>query len=474
MNKTKRIGLAAAVLLIMCTCSFPAFASYGDHAGPYGENDGIHGGNRLDPDSYPAADPGIKGWATAVIDSYRSSGITHGVPENVLGQPGGTYDVFSLGDGGWIIVTFDKPVANGPGYDIAVWENGFVSALGGEEGFLFAELMFVEVSTNGTDFSRFPCVSLISQILGGFDCLDPTYVHNLAGKHPNGNDGRDEGTPFDLEDLSDDGNVFNGLVDLNDIRYVRLVDVIGDGSTFDSLGNPVYDPYPTPFGTGGADVDAVGMLNYRIIFNLQASVTGGHGTVAPANGDYASGTVVTVTAVPDTGYRVKAWQETDSDASTALTNRVTMDSHRTVAVEFETMPAGNFTLSLVVDEGGAINVDPQSDNNQYASGTMVTLTATPNDGWSFERWEGNVNDTTQNSTTVRMDRDQSVKAVFVQNAAGEDDTTPSTSDSSHSGSSGGGLCFIASITTTTGIGVSWPLFALIGAGMLACVRKKEN
>jgi len=46
-----------------------------------------------------------------------------------------------------------------------------------------------------------------------------------------------------------------------DIRYVRITDVIGDGSTTDSSGAPLFDPYATPFPTGGFDLDAVGILH---------------------------------------------------------------------------------------------------------------------------------------------------------------------------------------------------------------------
>ena len=32
-------------------------------------------------------------------------------------------------------------------------------------------------------------------------------------------------------------------MDLNNVRYIRLTDVIGDGSTTDQCGNPIYSPY---------------------------------------------------------------------------------------------------------------------------------------------------------------------------------------------------------------------------------------
>ena len=47
------------------------------------------------------------------------------------------------------------------------------------------------------------------------------------------------------------------------------------------------------------------------------------------------GTVVTLTATPNGGWRVKAWSGTDNDSSTATTNTVIMNSDRTVTVEFE-------------------------------------------------------------------------------------------------------------------------------------------
>jgi hypothetical protein len=60
---------------------------------------------------------------------------------------------------GRITLSFGQPITNGPGPDFAVFENGFISAGGaGVYGQIFAELGYVEVSTNGSCFARFPCV----------------------------------------------------------------------------------------------------------------------------------------------------------------------------------------------------------------------------------------------------------------------------------------------------------------------------
>jgi hypothetical protein len=78
-------------------------------------------------------------------------------------------------------------------------------------------------------------------------------------------------------------------------------------------------------------------------FKLTTSVPGGHGKIVTSAQTYFNpGAVVILQAVPDDGYEVRAWSGTDSDSSTSATNTVTMDSDKTVSVEFApigTVPA---------------------------------------------------------------------------------------------------------------------------------------
>ena len=94
-------------------------------------------------------------------------------------------------------------------------------------------------------------------------------------------------------------------------------------------------------------------------YQLSASVTGGHGTISPTSGTYDEGTVVTLTAIPETGYRVEEWIGTDNDGSKANTNTVTMNSNRSVTVQFEEIPATQYQLSASVT-GGHGTISPTS------------------------------------------------------------------------------------------------------------------
>jgi hypothetical protein len=158
-----------------------------------------------------------------------------------------TTAVTSLGEGGSITVGFDTSLHDGDGYDFAVFENGFADD--------YLELAFVEVSSDGVNFSRFDAASLTPAPVGAYGTLDPTQLQGFAGKYRVG-----WGTPFDLGWLSSRPEVRAKLVDLSNITAIRIVDVIGDGRVRDSLGHLVYDPYPTT-GSAGFDLDAVGLIN---------------------------------------------------------------------------------------------------------------------------------------------------------------------------------------------------------------------
>ena len=238
-------------------------------AGPYPPAAGQPGS-----DAVPATDPRIVGWATGVsalqrglvdISDSQSPFASFGAAASALG-PENAYDfstglpstspttVVSLGDGGSITLTFANPLGDLPGPDFAVFENSFNDS--------FLELAFVEVSSDGVNFARFPTHSLtqttqqIVQTNNQFNAIDPTDLDGLAGKYRAG-----WGTPFDLAVLA--GRPF---LDVQQITQVRVVDVIGSldplYARFDNSvpARVINEPWPTPFATSGFDLDAIAVI----------------------------------------------------------------------------------------------------------------------------------------------------------------------------------------------------------------------
>lgn len=203
------------------------------------------------------------GWATGITvergylnksnPDFAIQGNNHagaGNPGDALGFPDG--NIVSLGDEGSATVTFAAPIIDATGFDFAVFENG---------GPAYLELAFVEVSSDGIHFFRFPAHSQTQTAtqIGSFGTPVATYINNLAGKYSG-----DYGVPFDLDDLPDDA-----LLDKNNVTHVRIVDAVGSidaaYATFDSFGNAVNDSFPTPFASGGFDLQAVGVIHQQAL-----------------------------------------------------------------------------------------------------------------------------------------------------------------------------------------------------------------
>ena len=193
----------------------------------------------------PLDDSRIRSWANGIHDYQPGDDVDEvwQTPQNALGPASGDpFDIVCLGRGGSITFSWESPLLNGPGPDIAIFENSFSDR--------FLELAHVEVSSDGQNWQRFPSISQTTDPVGSFGITEPSNLSGLAGKYR-----ATFGTPFDFSTLPD-----NPLVDREAIRFIRLVDVVGDGTDLDSLGNPIYDPYPT-FGSAGFDLDGVAVLS---------------------------------------------------------------------------------------------------------------------------------------------------------------------------------------------------------------------
>ncbi|MBP7462934.1 MAG: T9SS type A sorting domain-containing protein [Bacteroidales bacterium] len=227
-------------------------------------------------DNYPNAlannDSRIMAWATHcdvvrgyinISDqnqTYTNGDITSnlafaGTAQDACGAANGLSTV-SLGDGGIATVQFQNPIRDGEGFDFVVFENGFFNPPG-ETSLAFIELAFVEVSSDGIHFFRFNTVSEMPYLLqnNSFAAIDWTLFYGFAGVYT-----QPYGVAFDLADLPDEA-----LINKQRITHVRVIDVVGciqpEFASYDSQGNIVNDPWPTPFHTGGFDIDAVGVIN---------------------------------------------------------------------------------------------------------------------------------------------------------------------------------------------------------------------
>ena len=195
-------------------------------------------------------DPDIIAWGEEIIDVQFGEEVSAQFQdiEQALGPAeGNSLSVLSLGRGGQITFYFEEGIANGRGADFAIFENSFSD--------FFLELAVVEVSTDGQHFTALPHAYLGEDQVSAFGEHDPRQIFGLAGKYIAG-----YGTPFDLSTLAWSPDTQSGALDLHAVHYVRVIDIIGDGTQLDSFQHPIYDPYPTRE-SAGVDLDAISVFH---------------------------------------------------------------------------------------------------------------------------------------------------------------------------------------------------------------------
>lgn len=128
------------------------------------------------------------------------------------------------------------------------------------------------------------------------------------------------------------------------------------------------------------------------------------------SGSFDSGTNVTVTATPNAGYAFVNWTENGTEVSTDPSYTFGLTANTSLVANFEVK---TYTLNVTA-QNGTVAKDP--NEQEYTSGTPVTLTATPATGYQFSSWSGDATGT-NNPLTVVMDSNKNITANFTQTSS---------------------------------------------------------
>ena len=103
-------------------------------------------------------------------------------------------------------------------------------------------------------------------------------------------------------------------------------------------------------------------------------------------GVYNYGGLATLTAVPNDGYYFKKWTENGEEVCNSSTYSFVVDGDRTLTAVFDVLAPNEYSVSATCNPlaGGTIQ-----GIGVYQSGATATLTAIPNNGYSFLNWTEN-------------------------------------------------------------------------------------
>jgi hypothetical protein len=132
---------------------------------------------------------------------------------------------------------------------------------------------------------------------------------------------------------------------------------------------------------------------------------GGRVIKNPDSEKYAYGTSVRLTAEADVGYTFSHWEGDLTGNLNPAT--ILMTGNKTVKAVFV---KSEYTLTINVEGGGSVTKEPNQPT--YTYGTVVKLTATPEPGYAFSNWTGDLLGN-NNPEYITMTGNKVVTAVFV-------------------------------------------------------------
>ncbi len=160
------------------------------------------------------------------------------------------------------------------------------------------------------------------------------------------------------------------------------------------------------------DYDVVVTATFCHLYTVSAEASPLEGGFALGSGQYKEGQAVTLTAVPNEGWRFVNWTENGSAVSTDAEYSFTASADRSLTANFEPIPTTCYTVSASANptEGGTV-----SGAGEYEQGATVTLSAVPNEGWRFVNWTENGDTVSTNAAySFTASADRSLTANFEQ------------------------------------------------------------
>ena len=143
--------------------------------------------------------------------------------------------------------------------------------------------------------------------------------------------------------------------------------------------------------------------NFALTVNIDGN---GDVDVDPELAFYPFGALVSLNAIPDSGWSFDTWSGDISSNNNS--ENIIMDCNKSVTAHFI---QNQYALNINIVGNGTVFKEP--NQTFYVYGDIVNLTGVPESGWIFGYWEGNISGN-QNPASITIDDNKDVTAVFIE------------------------------------------------------------
>ena len=146
-----------------------------------------------------------------------------------------------------------------------------------------------------------------------------------------------------------------------------------------------------------------------VTYDVSISLSEG-GSVNTQSGTYNAGTVLTITATPNDGYEFIGWTGSNE---TSMEIMIVVNSDIQLTANFQLIPSIEFTVTTSAGVGGIV-----SEGGTFSSGTVISVVATPTEGYKFIGWTGSSETSSVLTTTISSDLNLSANfsKIFLYNS----------------------------------------------------------
>jgi lysophospholipase L1-like esterase len=152
---------------------------------------------------------------------------------------------------------------------------------------------------------------------------------------------------------------------------------------------------------------------YQVDFVTQP-VNGG--SINLNSNNYNEGEILKLEAIPSENYSFDFWSG-DLNSNNSLID-LAVDSDKTVFANFSKK---RFEVNITIEGQGKVSkrLIKSGSKNDYSYGSIVEILASPDNGWTFVKWQGDIENNTTNPVHINIDGQKNITAIFKKNYIGK-------------------------------------------------------